>query len=263
MSKAKAEVKEELRKFLCVRTDKTVVMLSVRVPDDNEIEQADMEYSAIFNRGLLSRLPTQASLLRRLRENNVIDEKDENEIGQLTAETQVLSKRLRDNKYADDAAKHQDEELIRIKQDRLGQLTSEMDAMFEHTCDAKAGLAQRNFLIACVVEYVDGPKNGERVWNSIEDLQKETDRDLLNRVMYEYLMMTNGRPSNWDEIMKAQTLPTETKTDEEQAGESAIAQAVDATPVIDIEDSTPATTDTQPEVETEPEIESPDAVPTP
>jgi hypothetical protein len=226
------------REFLCTRDDKSVVRISVRIPGKAEIEAGDMEYSAQFNNAILHKLPTQTALLRRLRENGIIEPAVEEEIGQLSQELRVLQKQVRDDKFKSEEDRSKAKAELATKSKRIGDLNRDIESFFEHTADIKAAQAQRNFMIACVTEYVDGPKKGERVWESVDDLMSETDGGLLNRCIYEYVTLANGQDSDWENLIKGATTTDDKKPDAEPDATAAIAAATEGVVEAPVELST-------------------------
>jgi hypothetical protein len=213
---------EGYREFLCTKDDKTIVKLSVRHPNKKELEAADMEYSGFFNQSLLGGLPTQAKMLRVLREKEVISPTDEAEMGQLTEDIRALNAQLRTDKFGDPAEKKKVEIERNIKQARLSVLNREIESMLAHTADTKANEAQRNFLIACVIEYADGNKKGDRVWEGVEGLLENKDTAMLNRVLYAYMVCQADMPDEWDTLTKSDEEPDK----KDEATQPVVAQAV-------------------------------------
>jgi hypothetical protein len=228
MSTAMIKPKEGYREFLAAKDNKSLVKLSVRHPGKKEVEAADLEYSGTFNRALLSGLPTQAKMIRELRENEVISVKTEEEIGQLSQDLRVLDDRIRKDSFKDDEEKKQVQADRLTKNKRLNILNREVQDMIAHTADAKASEAQRNFLIACVVEYADGDKKGKRFYEDVEDLTSEQDGSLLNRCLYEYMTTVQNMPSEWDTLMG-----TEEKTAAKPVPPALIEAADTAAPKVD------------------------------
>jgi len=95
----------------------------------------------------------------------------------------------------------------------LRDLRVEIDQMLGHTADVKSEEANRNCIMACVSEVVETGEvagaNGakitkvskvvSRVWTTIEAMLSETDINLWQRIVYEYMTFNSGLPSEWNE----------------------------------------------------------------
>ena len=134
-------------------------------------------------------------LLQKINAIALDAEGKEKEPGQLTAdETQQLTA-LR----ADQEAKTTERVALF---NELRQLRMEIDEMLGHTADAKAEEASRNFILACISEIIEFKDDKvtkviKRVWDSIEQMFAETDSNLMQRVIYEYMTFSAGLPSEW------------------------------------------------------------------
>ncbi len=214
----------ESRVFEC-RTDAgQVLTLRVRRANRRELEAADLEQSRVFNQALLAGLPPRMRLLRKLREQGLWTSDDETNLATLREKSARLEVRLAEldeqikpltaDGSADaeaaaklDAALADKNQVVKDRAATLKQLTQlrqEIDGMLGHTSDAKAEDAHRNFLLACVAEKVKlAPDNSasvvSRVWDSLDALMAETDTNLLQRTIYEYMMFSAGLPSEWED----------------------------------------------------------------
>ena len=202
------------RHFAATLDDATILHLTIRRPSRAESQAADMASSVVFNSGIRAGLPTQRRQIALLAES-----------GQWTSDHEARMESYRLNAIdAENKLKATDltqDDRDQFSKDRVQntiayrQLEAEFRDMLQHTCENKATIEYRNYIIACVIEYAatdaDGaPVNGDkkikqgngfvmpRFWNSIEDLAQETDNSLLQRVLYEYSMFAAGLPSEWD-----------------------------------------------------------------
>ena len=227
----------DVRIFEATKSNGYKVWARIRRANRRELEAADMENSRIFNQSLIHGLPPRARLLRILREQELWttanDEniaslratvaKSETAISDLDIKLGALVKASKEpgatpptdadlkviSDLNDQKAAINESRIVTYKE--LRQLRVEIDAMLGHTADAKAEDAQRNCLLACVSELVDVrdgvvTKVKGRIWDSIELMLEETDSDLLQRVMYEYMTFVNEMPSEWEND-KAVTKP--------------------------------------------------------
>jgi hypothetical protein len=214
-------IKPGTREFVATRDDKSLIKLSVRKPTRKELEYADLEYSAKFNTAIVNGIPTQAKLLRQLREAEVIDKKTEALLSQLATDLRAQEKavaKLTNSK--DEAAVKAAGDKLEELQKKLQELNGEVDSYFEHVAETKAQQAQRNFLVACVVETPDGDKR-KRLWGGVEELLGEQDQSLINRTVYEYMMCQRDLPSEWDKLIAEQEAEAKKAKDEEEAAEKA------------------------------------------
>ena len=216
----------EFRIFELTKDNGQKVTVRVRKPSRRELEAADMELSAVFNRCLTHAIPPRVRMLSTLREQGLWTTQDSERIDSLR---QAIAKANTDietvngniaaiNKDRDPETLSQDEKdklvaftiqleaLTETKAkafDDFRRLRTEIAAMLGHTADAKAEEAQRHCLIACVAEYVtmagkEVLKVNGRVWDSIDAMMDETDVNLLQRITYEYIMYAGGMPSEWE-----------------------------------------------------------------
>ena len=230
------------RAFQVTKDNDQKIWVRVRKATRRELEAADMENSAMFNRSLQHGLPPRARMIRLLREQGLwtaddstrIDDlrrsvaKADNQIADLVTKikkiTKVDGKDRVTTPSPDEAAilenlNGQKDAVTTARAATfkdLRQLHIEVDAMFGHTADAKAEEAQRNCLMACVTEYVN-VLGGEvttvvsRVWGDIDALLDENDAGLSQRIAYEYITFTNGVPSDWDKDQSAAVAAEEPK----------------------------------------------------
>lgn len=237
------------RIFLATKDDGTTVPVRVRRATRRELEAADLEQSRIFNQALLSGLPPRNRLLRKLREQDLWTTGDDEKLNDLRgqsvradahiAEVNARIAEIRGEgdsalPLSDDdqkklaAAEAERDEAIKGRQlvfRDLNAMRVEIDGMLGHTADAKADDAHRNFLLACVAEYVDPLPDGRakvlgRVWNAVDNLMAEKDTGLLQRTVYEYMTFNAGLPSEWDKDNEAQEEVAGGKADAEPDGKA-------------------------------------------
>lgn len=216
----------ESRVFECKLDSGQFVALRVQRANRRELEAADLEQSRVFNQALLAGLPPRMRLLRKLREQALWTSEDDTNLNRLREQVARLDVRLAElaeeiKKAEGEARDPLEKEKDAAIKDRavvnrqLTQLRQEIDGMLGHTADAKAEDSHRNFLLACVAEKVQilpdqSIKVVARVWESLDALMAETDTNLLQRTIYEYMMFAAGLPSEWDKDLAA-TQEAETK----------------------------------------------------
>lgn len=241
----------DARIFTVTKDNGTAVTVRLRKPNRRELEAGDFEQSRVFNQALQNQLPTRNRLLRKLMEGGLWTQADSdrlNTLRQSVAKTDLENVTLltRINALAKDTegkdkepaaltadetqqlatlrTEHETKTIERVALfTELRQLRMEIDEMLGHTADAKAEEANRNFILACiseVVEATDGKvtKVVKRVWDSIEQMLAETDTNLMQRVVYEYMTFISGLPSEWgDDEPETTTIGEGEKQDETKA----------------------------------------------
>lgn len=186
------------RSFVATKDDGSKLHLTIRKAHRRERQLADYQYSKVFNEAIRFNLPTRPQMLKQLRKNEVWTAEQEAELEKL---------RIAAAEAEDEYQKAETDVKDRVKEardqalDAFNEKRSEIESLLSHTADAKADLSTRNFLIACTVAYDASPSHGEkagkRVWDSLEALLDEEDASLLQRCVYEYVMLQNDLPSNW------------------------------------------------------------------
>lgn len=210
-----ALVKEtrEFRIFDCKKDAGSIVTLRVRKANRRELECADMEQGRIYNQALLAGLPPRMRMLRKLREQDLWTSEDDSNLNELREAVARLDVQVAEQikKLQGDLNETAKAEITAVKEGlskdradafrKLSDLRSEIDGMLGHTSDAKAEDINRNFLLACVTEYVqidgDTAKATGRVWDSVDTLMNEQDTNLLQRAIYEHMTFNAGIPSEW------------------------------------------------------------------
>ncbi len=253
----------ESRTFQVTKDSDQKVWVRVRKATRRELEAADMENSAMFNRSLQHGLPPRARMMRLLKEQGLwtaddstrIDElrravaKADNQIADLITKTEKITKvdgLDRPTPFTPDEQviltnlETQRDEIVASRAvtfKDLRQLHIEVDAMFGHTADAKAEEAQRNCLMACVTEYVNvlgGAVTNVvgRVWGDIDALLDEPDAGLSQRIAYEYITYSNGVPSDWDADKTAAAVAEQPKQPDAPPADPVVAPVVATAPVV-------------------------------
>jgi hypothetical protein len=203
------------------------VYLTVRSPNRQEMENADLEYSLAFNRCLTKGLPTRTRQIKACRESGV-----------WTAEHDTAFERLRliavraqedlDKLKPGDPGYEFAVEANRVALANYREESRVADQILSHTADSKAYEAQRTFLIAHTIEYATTDPEGNlvnldkrsrdgkplRVWPTVESLLEVENPELYARAFYEYTAFAAGTESNW-EVDSARFMTT--TVDEENA----------------------------------------------
>ncbi len=188
---------EEKRNYSFKNSDGEIMKLTVRRPNNKEIEDADIEYSKAFFNALKKGLPTRMVLSNILSASGAWTQENDNEIVELERQEALLS--TKESKGRE--KKRTDEKLSEIEE-KLRDLRRIRNSYFSHCAESVASDAQRDYLVFCTTYYTE---SGESVWKNYEDFVSENDGAVLFRTTYEYLTFSSDVPStipNEDEDVK-------------------------------------------------------------
>lgn len=181
-------MEENKRTYSFRNSDNEIMKFSVRKATNKEIEDSDVEYSKAFFRALQKGLPTRMVLGNVLNASGSWTQDNDNEINEIERQIALLL-----TKEVKGKEKKALEEKITGLEDKANELRRMRNSYFSHCAEAVASDAQRDFLVSCVTEYAE---SGERVWKDYDSFINEEDGTILFRSTYEYLMFSNGVPSN-------------------------------------------------------------------
>jgi hypothetical protein len=181
-------MEENKRTYSFRNSDNEIMKFSVRKATNKEIEDSDVEYSKAFFRALQKGLPTRMVLGNVLNASGSWTQDNDNEIDEIERQIALLL-----TKEVKGKEKKALEEKITGLEDKANELRRMRNSYFSHCAEAVASDAQRDFLVSCVTEYAE---SGERVWKDYDSFINEEDGAILFRSTYEYLMFSNGVPSN-------------------------------------------------------------------
>lgn len=165
-----------------------VVKFTVRKPTNKEIEESDVEYSKAFFNALKKGLPTRTVLADVLAASGAWDASKDAEIEELERKAAMLS-----TKDVNGKEKTRVEENIKELEDKASELRRIRNSYFSHCAESVASDAQRDYLVSSTTAYAE---SGARVWKDYQAFIDEEDGNVLFRATYEYLMFSNGIPSN-------------------------------------------------------------------
>jgi hypothetical protein len=191
--------KKGYREFTATKTDGSKVKLSVRLPNQKELKTADLYGAVDFNKSLEAGLPPRAKMVRVLRKAGLWGEEDEKRLAELQKAYVECQVALRKDKFETPEAKAEVEKRLEEVADGLQEINAETNAMLSCTADARSDEAKKNFLIACVVEQVEGPEAGKRLYSGVDAFESEEDDLLDQRLRYEYHCCIQDVPSDWAE----------------------------------------------------------------
>lgn len=181
-------MEENKRIYSFRNSDNEIMKFSVRKATNKEIEDSDVEYSKAFFRALQKGLPTRMVLGNVLNASGSWTQDNDKEIEELERQISLLL-----TKDVKGKEKKKVEERVSELEDKINGLRRMRNSYFSHCAEAVASDAQRDFLVSCVTEYAE---SGERVWENYDAFINEEDGAILFRSTYEYLMFSNGIPSN-------------------------------------------------------------------
>lgn len=225
---------ETKRYFTATKDDGSKVFLTIRRPDRKELADADFEYSRVFNEALRNSLPTKQRQMKLLRDAGAWTADDEREMEESRKRAQKLEARVQADADKQRVFASEDErqavqsELAKALMD-FNSHRSNIEQMLNQTADAKAENAFRNLMLCRTIEYADEdpatktPVNMDKVrmkdgkhqgmqplWATLDELQREVDRSLIIRVMYEYQAFSAGLPSDFPEEEEETAAGTDT-----------------------------------------------------
>lgn len=182
-----AELKTGERNFELNGVNYKIVNPNVRVA-----QQADWEYSKVFNEALEIGLPLQEDLEKTLVAKKLIPSADEfesfskktrNEIERLETKLKLLLKTDNEAEKKRIATK-----LAKVRANLYTIITRRMSYL-NNSVESKADDARNSFLISKCAYNAD---TNIPVWSSYEEYLNETNRVLLNKISYEFVSFTTG-----------------------------------------------------------------------
>lgn len=176
------------RIYVVKKEDGSFVKLSVRTPNSEETEIADIEYSKSFVKALKNNIPTAKAMEKILAESGTWTKDDDKKLEDIIEEGAKLEDVLSDEKTSD-AEKIEIEKRLNDLRDMSSELRREKNSYYNHTAESKAADAQRDCTVVLVTRFADSDLP---VWKSLDDFLKEQDGNLIYRAVYEYLALLNG-----------------------------------------------------------------------
>ena len=176
------------RIYVVKKEDGSFVKLSVRTPNSEETEIADIEYSKSFVKALKNNIPTAKAMEKILAESGTWTKDDDKKLEDIIEEGAKLEDVLSDEKTSD-AEKIEIEKRLNDLRDMSSELRREKNSYYNHTAESKAADTQRDCTVVLVTRFADSDLP---VWKSLDDFLKEQDGNLIYRAVYEYLALLNG-----------------------------------------------------------------------
>lgn len=222
---------KDKRIFTVDKEDGSKVKLSTRKPTNQEIEDAGMEYSREFTKAVRFGLMPREAMKAILAQNGTWTKKDDQELKDI--EDQIVALETADYKNNEQKRKKALADAVTMREyliDRRKVLASYL----EHTAEAKAYEAQRDYIVCCVTEYAE---TGERVWPEL-NFKDEKSGEMVFRATYEHMTFINGVPSKIEEEKKTrkkkkdvkvevsgEEVPVDVPTDEEESNSSSVSSS--------------------------------------
>lgn len=190
------------------------VKLSTRVATQEELNDAEFEYSKAFNHAIMNGIMPQSRMLSELLKNGIWSEERDEAIEEQRQKVIKLED-LMDDEETD---KERVAEELKEARTLLYEMRQEKTDLLSHTAEAKADEAQRSFIVSRVTE---DAKSGIRVWKKFNDYVTEEDANLVFRATYEYLTFVNNLPSDFmDQLPENQVASKEEAPAEGEAEEA-------------------------------------------
>lgn len=180
-------------------------VIYTRLPTLMERQEADWEFSRIFNKAIQNGIPPRQVFVRTLMEQGLWTQEDEIQMSTLRVALDTKQLDLEDTKDKDKVQKE-----IEVLQQNLVNLQQKLNSFSSHTAEYRADEARRNYTVSIVTENEDG----SRVWKTYADLCKDTDEELVNSAIIQYIFLENGiNPEKAKEIKTSVEAKIETKTE--------------------------------------------------
>ena len=176
------------RIYVVKKDNGSFVKLSVRNPNSEETEIADIEYSKAFVKALKNQIPTARAMEKILAESGTWTSEDDKKLNDIIEEGAKLEEVLSDEKTSEGEKKEIEKRLDELR-DISADLRREKNSYYNHTAESKAADAQRDCTVVLVTRFADSDLP---VWKSLDDFLKEEDGGLVYRAVYEYLAFING-----------------------------------------------------------------------
>lgn len=200
---------KDKRVFTVTKEDGKKVKLSTRRPTNQEIEDAGMEYSREFTKAVRCGLMPREAMKAILNQNGAWTKKEDAELSEI--EDKIVELETADYKNNSDKHKKAMSDAAAMRE-HLTERRKVLSSYLEHTAEAKAYEAQRDYIVCCVTEYVD---SGDRVWPELT-FKDEKSGEMIFRSTYEHMTFINDVPS---QIESEEDSDNEENVDVEQAVE--------------------------------------------
>lgn len=163
-----------------------------RTPTLVEVQEADWEFSRVFNKAITSGILPRAALLKRLVDSGVWSEEKDNITQKLRTELNSLISRItemRDNKEDEKELDGvvRSAESVRMA---LAMHLQELESLMAHTAEQKADDARTYHLVYLVTER----ENGVRVWKTFAEFMGNSASEDFYEAVLQFMMLQNGIP---------------------------------------------------------------------
>lgn len=163
----------------------------VRLPTVAESQEGDWVYSRIFNKAIENGIPPQQLMLKRLMQQGVWTEGDEEQLSNLRISLDERLAELEDllrEENKDEKAIDKCRQAIADLRTAIFAQQQKLMALLSHTAENKAYDARNFAIVAMVTE----KENGERVWKDQAAFEKERNYELIQTACFQYMALAAG-----------------------------------------------------------------------
>lgn len=173
-------------------------IIYTRLPNVVETQEADWEYSRVFNKAVEAGIPPRQVVLKRLMQQNIWTVSDEENLSDLrvtldeivTEAEGLLKQEPPDQSKIDELTKRAE-----VTRTALFAQQQKLNSLLSHTAETKAEDAKIYVLTSIITEN----KDGTRVWKTSEDFFKETDTERINSAVLQWMLLSAGLPGETEE----------------------------------------------------------------
>lgn len=248
----------ETSRSFTVAIDGQDTYLTVRKPTQRELDHADMEKSRTYQQALRLGIVSRARMLKDMRATGTWTDVDDAELEKARVKAEEAQKALTEDKFATEQEKADCKELHKQLMSEYNEINRDLQGMLQNSCDSKADDRWRNYLMATTIEYassnpttkavIHNKRVGKPVWDSVDELLSEDKFDLIERCYYEFIMFSNGLPSDWEKDKADDDKVDDAKVD---GVATDVATDVAATPEADVTPAEPSDAETTAQVDPE------------
>lgn len=171
--------------------DSTVLFF--RKPGMQDHEEAEWEYSRIFNKAIKNGIVPREVMKSQLREQGIWTDDDDARSEALEEEMVVVMADLQSAADEDDKKNFEEarREVARVRNEMI-EHNSKLNAFLNNCAEEKAGEARIFYLTYACAETEDGKK----FWKSFEEFKTKTDPAIVNTAFFQFMLFINNLSAN-------------------------------------------------------------------
>lgn len=208
-------------KLTATLSDGTV--LKTRLPNVVETQEADWEFSRVFNKAIMQGIPPRAAMLKQMMELNVWTQEEEEETSSLRAgidSKHIELEEARKEEPVDEDKIAEIENEIRVAQQEYWVHTQKLNGLLSHTAENKAEDAKLYYLTFLCTE----TEEGDKVWKDMDAFRADTNSERINTAILQLMLLQSGLSKEQQEevkqdIAKQQAEDTEVEADSDESDE--------------------------------------------